>query len=391
MAGFTFRWCPVSPGGRRWRIADRTEQPREPRAGAVTTGTGSGPDHTARDPRTDQPARHQRAGPGHHAAAAPAAAVHRLEMPLIDAFALDTRDAYWTERLSRAMGSIAHVVVGDAPDGVVEWAIGELERLEQCWSRFRPDSELSHLNAAGGAWTEVSTTLLLALTCAADLHRATAGRFDPTILDALESTGYDRTFELVAVHHEVDAPRAPVPGFAPVEVDEERSRVRLPPGTRLDLGGLGKGLAADLVARGLVDRGARTALVGMGGDLRARGEAPPDGSWDVPVLDPFDETLVAFRFPLTDGAIVTSTTRMRAWTRGNRSYHHLVDPATGDSARTGVAAVVAAANDAWWAEGIAKAIIIGGATTAHELAQSTGTRAWIFHDDGRVVEVGATA
>jgi FAD:protein FMN transferase len=128
----------------------------------------------------------------------------------------------------------------------------------------------------------------------------------------------------------------------------------------------------------------------MGGDLRARGEAPPDGSWDVPVLDPFDETRVAFRFSLTDGAIVTSTTRMRAWTRGSRSYHHLVDPETGDSARTGVAAVVAAANDAWWAEGIAKSIIIGGADAGRDLAQSTGVRAWIFLDDGQVLEAGAT-
>jgi FAD:protein FMN transferase len=304
--------------------------------------------------------------------------------------AFDVGDAYWSERLARAMGSVAHVVVGDAPDGVVDWALHELERLEQCWSRFRRDSELSGLNARRGVWTDVSTTLMLALTCAADLHRATAGRFDPTILDALECAGYDRTFELVAEHSDIGPPPASVPGFAHVELDEEQSRVRLPPGARIDLGGVGKGLAADLVARGLIDRGARTALVGMGGDLRARGEAPPDGSWDVPVLDPLDETRVAFRFSLTDGAIVTSTTRMRTWTRGSRSFNHLVDPATGDSARTGVAAVVAAANDAWWAEGIAKSIIIGGADAGAELAQSAGVRAWIFLDDHRVVEAGAT-
>jgi thiamine biosynthesis lipoprotein len=302
---------------------------------------------------------------------------------------IDPRDAYWSERLVPAMGSTAHIVAGDAPGGVVDWAITELERLERCWSRFRPDSELSQLNANAGAWTDVSAPMLLALMCAGDLHRATTGRFDPTILDALEGAGYDRTFELVAGVEGDAAPAArPVPGFAPVEIDDEGSRVRAPRGTRLDLGGVGKGLAADLVARGLVDRGARTALVGMGGDLRARGEPPPDGAWDIPVLDPFDDTRVAFRFPLVDGAIVTSTTRIRQWTRGERCYHHLVDPASGDSACTGITAVVATARDAWWAEGIAKSIIVGGIDAGLDLARAARVRAWLFLDDGQVLETG---
>jgi thiamine biosynthesis lipoprotein len=292
------------------------------------------------------------------------------------------------------MGSRAHIIAGDAPVGVVDWAITELERLEQCWSRFRPDSELSRLNANAGAWTDVSASMLLALTCAADLHRATGGRFDPTILDALERAGYDRTFESMTPDSESDLGAGAgvgartVPGFAQVVIDTPGSRVRLPHGARVDLGGVGKGLAADLVARGLVDRGALSALVGLGGDLRARGEPPPGGRWDIPVLDPFDDSRVAFRFPLVDGAIVTSTTRMRCWKRGGRNYHHLVDPVTGDSARTGVAAVVAAGRDAWWAEGIAKAVIIGGAVAGAQLVHDACVRAWLFLDDGRVIEAG---
>jgi FAD:protein FMN transferase len=313
-------------------------------------------------------------------------------MPKLDDLQIDRRTAYWSERLLHAMGSTAHIVAGDAPAGVVDWAVAELRRLEQCWSRFLSDSELSRLNASAGVWTEVSAPMLLALTCASDLHRDTAGRFDPTILDVLERAGYDRTFELVQLDADSSHGSAPptrrVPGFAPVEIDAEHSRVRIPLGTRIDLGGVGKGLAADLVARGLVDRGARTVLVGLGGDLRARGEPPPEGCWNIPVLDPFDATRVAFWFPLAQGAIVTSTTRIRCWTRGGRAYHHLVDPATGDSARTGVAAVVAAAAEAWWAEGIAKSIIIGGVDAGLDLARASHVRAWLFLDDGRMLETG---
>jgi thiamine biosynthesis lipoprotein len=274
------------------------------------------------------------------------------------------------------MGSGAHVLLGDAPDGAADWAVDELERLEQCWSRFRTDSELSRLNANPGAWCEVSAPMLLALQCAQELHVATSGIFDPTVIDALERAGYDRTFELV---HDSDDPvpaTARVPGFGAVEIDEEQSRVRVPIGTRIDLGGLGKGLAADLIARGLVERGARSALVNLGGDIRARGETPEDG-WRIPVEDPRDPDAVLFHRDLNDDAIVTSTTRFRSWTRGTTRCHHLIDPATGSSAETGIVAVIVAARDAWWAEGIAKAMLIGGRTRAYELACETGVDAWL--------------
>lgn len=301
-------------------------------------------------------------------------------------------DEYWSEHRVDAMGSGARIVLGDAPDGLADWAVAELERLEQCWSRFRPDSELRRLHTERGSWTPVSPALLLALTCAADLYRATSGCFDPTILDALEHAGYDRSFELIdrssaAICRSGTASGPTVaPGFGRIDIDVDGSRVRVPRDVRIDLGGLGKGLAADLLARGLVDRGARTALVGLGGDLRARGEAP-DGAWEIPVEHPLDDARLAFRYPLAEGALVTSTTRVRAWTRRGRRYHHLIDPATGDSARNGVAAVVAAATDAWWAEGIAKAVLIAGAQEGVELARRTHVRAWLFLDDGRMIDV----
>ena len=317
-------------------------------------------------------------------------AVPLIDMLSIDVLPIDGRDAYWSERQARAMGSSMHLIAGDAPPGVVDWAVTEIERLEQCWSRFRPDSELSGLNANPGVWSDVSTSMLLALMCAADLHRVTAGRFDPTILDALARSGYDRTFEAVPPETSSgpDRPTVRAPGFGDVEIDADNVRVLVPRGTRIDLGGIGKGLAADLVARGMVDRGARTALVGMGGDLRARGEAPPAGAWDVPVLDPFDDTLVAFQFPLTEGAIVTSTTRIRTWTRSGRRYHHLIDPQTGDPATSGITAVVASARDAWWAEGIAKSIVVAGADAGLRIAEAAGVQVWLFLDDRRVIASG---
>jgi thiamine biosynthesis lipoprotein len=312
--------------------------------------------------------------------------VQRIEVPVIDTRRTDVGNPYWIETRGRAMGSTVHMVVGDAPDGVMTWAVNELERLEECWSRFRPTSELSRVNARAGEWVDVSASMVLVLGCAADLHRVTDGRFDPTILNALEAVGYDRTFDLVATDDDTPVSLVDVPGFASVDIDETNSRVRVPVGTRLDLGGIGKGLAADLITRGLIDRGARHALVSLGGDLRARGQAGSAPGWMIPVEDPRDARNVLFRHPLDDGAIVTSTTRLRTWTRASRRYHHLIDPTTGASTERGVAAVVATARDAWWAEGIAKAIVVAGGVAGAPLAHACGVRAWIVLEDGSVID-----
>jgi thiamine biosynthesis lipoprotein len=311
--------------------------------------------------------------------------VHRIEVRMSTATAAT---GYWGEIRARGMGSEIHVVLGDAPPGLAKWARCEVERLEQCWSRFRRDSELGRLHDCAGTWTPVSASLLLAFTCASDLFRATSGLFDPTIRDALERAGYSRSFADLP-HAEDSCPpfvAHAAPGFGCVDIDVERSCVRIPAGVKVDLGGVGKGLAADLIARGLVDRGARCALVSLGGDMRARGEHP-DGAWNVPVEDPRDEGRIAFRYPIANRALVTSTTLVRAWMHHGRQYHHLFDPFTGDASRSNVVAAVATARDAWWAEGIAKAMVIGGVAYARELVQRTDVTAWLFLDDGAVVAV----
>ena len=119
----------------------------------------------------------------------------------------------------------------------------------------------------------------------------------------------------------------------------------------------------------------------------ARGE-PPNGAWDIPVEHPCDDR-IAFWHPLEQGALVTSTTRIRAWRRSGRPYHHIIDPATGDSTRSDVVAVIAAAPDASWAEGIAKAMIVAGLTEGTALARTTGVHAWCALADGRLMEIAS--
>jgi thiamine biosynthesis lipoprotein len=300
-----------------------------------------------------------------------------------------TTTPYWLQREAGGMGSTVRIMVGGGDPQLLDWALDTVALLERTWSRFRADSELSRLNEVAGRWCPVTPTMLLALERAAQLWQLTGGAFDPTVLTALERAGYDTTFE--RVRDSDDEPEAePAMGFGAVQIDVAGSAVLCPTGVRLDLGGVGKGLAADLVAEGLVARGATSALVSLGGDIRVAG-TPPESGWDIPIEDPFCEQRTAFNVALASGAIVTSTTRFRTWQRGAHRMHHLIDPRTGSPADTGVVAVVASGAETWQVEGLAKASLIEGVERGAALLRRAHVTGWLVLDDHTVVSVAADA
>ncbi len=367
-------------GRRRHRVgAERTVR-AVGAVGAVRTvraERAEGRDDTASEarahPAADRGPRTPAARPG---PAAPG--VQGIEVPLTATEPIVTHEI-------PSMGSTAELmIVGGAGTLLVEWALLRLEQLEAAWSRFRPDSDVARLDRqAGSGPVSVSADTADAVGRALSLWYVTDGRFDPTIRRALEAAGYDRTFRMVASDGPVPAaaPR-PAPGCDGLRVDRVHSTVSVPDGAALDLGGIGKGLAADLVATGLIARGARGACVALGGDVRVAGTGPDGDAWLIPVEDPLDESKTLCTRRLDGSAIVTSTTRFRRWTRGGRELHHLIDPQTGTSADRGVTAVIAAGDEAWWAEGVAKAALIAGVTDGLELLERLGVAALVVDDDG---------
>jgi thiamine biosynthesis lipoprotein len=258
-----------------------------------------------------------------------------------------------------------------------------LTDLEARWSRFLPTSELSRLNQSPGRPTVVSAETFQAVGAAVGGWYLTRGRYDPTILAALISAGYDRTFRQV-VPESTDPAGGPVqaPGCAGIVLMPSVNAVLLPVGVTLDLGGVGKGLAADMVATELVTFGALGACVNLGGDVRVRG-VPPDGSWRIAVEDPFDENVQWFQVALADGAVVTTTRLTRHWQRAGRQLHHLIDPSTGAPSASGVASVTVVAAEAWRAEVLAKAAFLAGVDEGLELLSAAGVTGGIVGDDRR--------
>lgn len=269
----------------------------------------------------------------------------------------------------RAMGTNVHLAVVDGDPELLEQGRARLEDLEQRWSRFLPDSEISQLNDRAGSGEAVAlTTVTVELLAAAiDASDATRGVFDPTILPDLVAAGYDRSFELGQTPRAERDRSASSRGARAIDLDIERGTARLPAGCAVDLGGIGKGRASDLVIEELLEAEPGGLCVNLGGDLRVAGAAPEDApAWAVAIDDPFDpsgETDLCV-VGLADGALATSSTMKRRWTdaRG-RTRHHLIDPRTGEPSTTELASVSVIAGSAMIAEIHAKATLISGQPT----------------------------
>jgi len=305
------------------------------------------------------------------------------------------------EREVELMGTTAHVIITGAGPDLAARALERLEILESRWSRFLPDSEVSRLNERPGVPVLVSPDTYLLVERAIEGWRLTGGRFDPTLLPELRAAGYDRSFELVGA----GAPscdRAPARSAAPIAahptarigagaivLDPLVRTVRLPRGVELDPGGIGKGLAADLVVEQLIAEGASGAMVSLGGDLRAEGATPDGDGWVVAIADPHDPDRVVETVALEAGAIASTWRTKRTWTgEDGTPRHHLIDPATGVSAATGLSGVTVISGRGWHAEVLAKAAFLAGPTAGAQLLADRGVAGLLVRDDGSLIEAG---
>jgi FAD:protein FMN transferase len=286
----------------------------------------------------------------------------------------------WHRSTARLMGSPSEILV-DGPAELIRIGFSRLRQLEQTWSRFLPDSELNRLQARRGGWLECSDDLVVALQHCQKMHDETHGLFDPTIRASLEQHGYDRTFAEVverSISPQQEIVATPAPGLAGLDISG--NWVRLAPGMSIDLGGIGKGLAADIVADELIAAGANSAYISLGGDIRAAGEPVDENGWPVPLLHPTTGQTIDHH-ALYSGSLVMSTVAIRRWTRGDTEHHHIIDPRTGRPAETDLLAVAVSDHSAARGEALAKAAIIAGDVDGVTLLRAARVKAWMISAD----------
>lgn len=265
-----------------------------------------------------------------------------------------------------AMGSEAHVMVVGGPPRLREVAVRRLAELERLWSRFVPSSEISRYNRSGRPWRDLtlSDETRLLLSRAEEGRLVSGGRFDPWILGPMHAIGYS---EPLGGPTRESVPR---PGISAPDVA----------GNGFDPGGIGKGLAADLIAEEVMAAGASGVLVNVGGDLRVMGAPPAADAWLVEVADPLGAAPAMVS--LGEGGVATSSPLKRRWVHEGRDRHHLVDPGTGESAAAPALSVTVVAGTAWQAEVLCKVLVLDplGSDNGLDLVEQLGAAALVVTD-----------
>jgi thiamine biosynthesis lipoprotein len=269
-------------------------------------------------------------------------------------------------------GNCTVFVDGDGPAGTPAQAVTAATDQLLVWhaqfSRFKIESELATLNRDLRERLPVSPIMARFLAAVVDSAALTGGLVDATMLDRIEQVGYKadhlRASLALPLALALAPPRAPA-GPDPAErwrslaVDDDAGEVTRPPGLHVDGGGLVKGLFADLIGELL--SGHDGYVVDCEGDLRVGGTAGTTRTIDV--VGPFDGSLLE-QLAVTDGGIATSSITKRSWLERGRPAHHLLDPATGLPAYTGVVQVTALAPTALEGEALAKASLLSGPDAA---------------------------
>ena len=277
-----------------------------------------------------------------------------------------------------AMG-VSVAICTDADETARIAARHTIDDLEGKWSRFIESSEISVVNGAPGP-VVVSTATAEVVELSLTGWLKTGGWYDPTIGLHLRHAGYDRPLVEGWSARCTDALPNP-PDAHSVLADVESGLVYVPEGLAIDLGGVGKGRAADLVAADLRKAGARIAAVSVGGDVRVAGDKP----CVVPLEYPLDtKSGPPAELWLRDAGVAVSGP---IWRGTGDGRHHLIDPFTGlPAAEPRIAIVVA--RSAAIAEMLATAAAIAPVQVALEFLASIDARGWLIELDGQVLEFG---
>ncbi|MEJ6514388.1 MAG: FAD:protein FMN transferase [Acidimicrobiia bacterium] len=293
-----------------------------------------------------------------------------------------------TQEVFACMGNTADVtVIGDP--SLLGVARVRLEELEKRWSRFISSSDICALNQSKGVAISVHPDTITLVRYLVDAQRLTNRFFDPTLLPSLVQLGYARSMSNASLVTQLDGSLRWGEPLVTTSIDIENSTVTLPAGLTLDPGGLGKGLAADIVASELRELGAEGVCVSIGGDIRCSGIGPINGAWSIPVASPFPLSDILATGTLFDGAIATSSLDAKTWSVGNKAMHHVLSPKTGQPLPRSLDQVIQTTvigAEAVWAEVFATVALVAGVSEGFARIEAAGLAALAVFADGRCLE-----
>ncbi|HEX7244436.1 MAG TPA: FAD:protein FMN transferase [Solirubrobacterales bacterium] len=263
-------------------------------------------------------------------------------------------------------GSVSVTVFGPPsmqPENAVAAAEARLLAAHRQLSRFLLDSDLNRLNRDPRASVPASPLLLRLASAVREAGELSDGLVDATLLREIETAGYRDSMQHrpgggPPAESAATTPARPNPerSWAEISVDRQTREIKRPPGVEIDSGGVAKGMLADEVAATLA--GFPAYAVDCCGDARVGGTAGQPRT--VRVDNPCGGEPIHL-LQISDGGVATSGITRRSWVGEDGALaHHLLDPATGKPAFTGVVQATALAPTAFLADVHAKWALLSG-------------------------------
>ncbi|MCS6304292.1 MAG: FAD:protein FMN transferase [Nitrospira sp.] len=286
------------------------------------------------------------------------------------------------------MGTLVTITVvafdKDVGYRAIQAGFDEVTRLEQLLSTWRPDSELSHVNAEAGLQpVRVSRETLELVVRSMEMAQLTDGGFNIAVGPAMEAWSFTERQHIPS--DEELQQLQPLVDWTNIQINKEARTIFLPhKGMRVDIGGIGKGYAADRVVEEMKRVGAQSGVVALSGDIKTFGVLPKRDGFPVGIKHPREDEAVIAVIDLKDEAISTAGDYERFFERDGVRYHHILDPQTLRPAR-GCQSVTVIAKEGAVADGLDTGVFVLGPTRGLELVERLpDVEAIIIDDEGRV-------
>ncbi len=258
----------------------------------------------------------------------------------------------------------------------------EINRIDALFDRGDENSEIYKINNDKTAAVSAETSYVI--RTALSLSERTGGAFDITTAPVTDLWGFYGGNFRVPSQDEIQKALEGV-GYEKIKLDG--NTVIMPENTSADLGGIGKGYASDRVISALEENGVKSAVISLGGNVYALGSRPDGQKWSVGIADPADKSQLAGKIKVSGRAVVTSGGYQRYFESGGKIYHHIIDPKTGESARSGLSSVTIISESGISADALSTALFVAGLERGADIWRGSDDFEAVFVDDDGVIYV----
>lgn len=251
---------------------------------------------------------------------------------------------------------------GSKSESAVKAAQNEINRLDKLLSVQKENSEIFELNQSKEM--TVSKDTLTLITRSKELYTLTNGAFDISSEPLTREWGFYSGLE-----NKVPPQKAienALKGVGADHIKIKNSTVTLDKNTSLDLGGIAKGYASHKATEVLKENGVTSALMSLGGNVRAVGSKPDGESWSIAVTDPDNNSKSIGTLKISDKSVVTSGGYQRYFEENGQIYHHIIDTKTGYPADSGLKSVTVVSDDDTLADALSTALFVMGLEKSEE-------------------------